>query len=125
MGSICLINCAFDLIFSLMDITAKDMKDSTKAAIATTITIRNITYCAFNLISYFAYESLPVLHDKGKPLHRPELGLVLTSIPIYAMNSVLLPSFICKHIDKYVRGFIWGDDTVSSMIHLVDLNTLC
>ena len=36
------------------------------------------------------------------------IQLVLNSIPIYTMQSALLPLGVCTKIDKAVRNFIWG-----------------
>ena len=33
----------------------------------------------------------------------------VTSVPIYAMQTVLLPQKICQHIDKLSCHFLWGD----------------
>ena len=33
----------------------------------------------------------------------------ITSIPTYAMQTMLLPQKICPHIDKLSYNFLWGD----------------
>ena len=33
----------------------------------------------------------------------------VTSVPIYAMQTALLPQKICQHIDKLSCHFLWGD----------------
>ena len=45
---------------------------------------------------------------------------VLTSIPIYIMQSTLLPVGVCNNIDKLVWSFIWGHMGTSRGIHLLN-----
>lgn len=33
---------------------------------------------------------------------------VLSSIPMYAMQTVVFPMGVCNEMDKYMRRFIWG-----------------
>lgn len=49
---------------------------------------------------------------------------VLTSIPFYTMQSMLLPVGICEAIDKKVRNFIWGNKEGERRMHLVSWDTV-
>ena len=50
--------------------------------------------------------------------------LVLISIPIYIMQSALLPVGVCNNIDKLVQSFIWGHTSTSRGTHLLNWNTV-
>ncbi|KAF7804220.1 putative ribonuclease H protein At1g65750 family [Senna tora] len=50
---------------------------------------------------------------------------VTSAIPAYAMQTAVLPSGICKEIEKLNRGFIWGDSESKRKSHLVSWHTLC
>lgn len=41
------------------------------------------------------------------------------------MQSVLLPKAICDEIDKFCRGFIWGDSAERRKIHLISWDNVC
>ena len=49
---------------------------------------------------------------------------VLTSIPIYIMQSSLLPIGVCNNIDKLVRRFIWEHTESRGGIHLLNWDTV-
>lgn len=44
---------------------------------------------------------------------------VLTTLPLYAMQTVLLPTSICQRLDAIIRDFIWGTTAESKKWHLV------
>ncbi|CAL1412482.1 unnamed protein product [Linum trigynum] len=44
---------------------------------------------------------------------------VTSSIPVYHMNTELIPSVVCKGIYKINRDFIWGDEENQPKMHLV------
>lgn len=50
---------------------------------------------------------------------------VLSSIPIYVMQTVLLPTTICERLDKLCRDFVWGSTKDHRRIHLVSWTDLC
>lgn len=45
---------------------------------------------------------------------------VLSTIPYYTMQTMMLPAGILEGIDKRVRGFIWGSTTENRRCHLVN-----
>ena len=49
---------------------------------------------------------------------------MLTSIPIYVMQSDLLLVGVCDNRDKLVRNFIWGHMGTSRGIHLLNWDTV-
>ena len=50
---------------------------------------------------------------------------VLPSIPIYLMQTNLLPLGVCDPIDTYIRKFIRGSSQSQRKIHLVPWNEVC
>lgn len=50
---------------------------------------------------------------------------VISALPIYIMQSTLLPKSICKDIEKLCRNFVWGDSESHKKIHLVNWQQLC
>ncbi|GLT29392.1 hypothetical protein SLA2020_042640 [Shorea laevis] len=97
-----------------------------------------------------SYLGIPILHDRSKPrtykyiLEKMQLKLarwkqnllsmvgrrtliqaVTSSIPIYTMQTVLLPSSICSKIDILNRKFLWAADMQSNKPHLVNWNDVC
>ncbi|CAL1357331.1 unnamed protein product [Linum trigynum] len=44
---------------------------------------------------------------------------VAASLPVYTMHTELIPSGVCRSIDKISRDFIWGDEDNHSKFHLV------
>ena len=44
--------------------------------------------------------------------------LVLTTTPIYSMQSTLLPVAFCNNIDQKVRNFIWGSSKEKKKVRL-------
>lgn len=49
---------------------------------------------------------------------------VLTSIPVYIMQSTRIPRSLCNAIDQRVRSFIWGSTSEKRKIHLVNWDTI-
>ena len=48
----------------------------------------------------------------------------ITSIPTYAMQTMLLPQKICHHIDKLSCNFLWGDIDHHKGCHTVNWATI-
>ena len=44
---------------------------------------------------------------------------VLSSIPSYHMQTMLIPKGIIKKIEQQSRGFLWGDETDMKKLHLI------
>jgi len=59
---------------------------------------------------------------KGRLLNKPGCvtltNSVLTAIPAYSMQTQWLPRYVCDHLDKTVRSFIWKGSTNKGM-HMV------
>ena len=50
---------------------------------------------------------------------------VLTTIPFYTMQTILLPVSCCKEIEKTIRNFIWGKPDGSRGISLIKWKDMC
>ena len=50
---------------------------------------------------------------------------VTSSMPVYTMQSVLLPMTTCEHIDRVNRNFLWGSDLDKKKMHHVKWTTVC
>ncbi|XP_072066946.1 uncharacterized protein [Arachis hypogaea] len=50
---------------------------------------------------------------------------VLSSMPVYNMQSVVLPSATCNIVDRICRNFIWGDTKQTKKIHLLSWKKVC
>ncbi|CAN1829607.1 Putative ribonuclease H protein At1g65750 [Linum perenne] len=50
---------------------------------------------------------------------------VLSSIYVYAMQTVKLPSKTCELIDIRIRDFVWGSQQGNRKIHLVNWDSVC
>lgn len=50
---------------------------------------------------------------------------VLSSLPVYSMQSSPLPASTCKDIDLRCRRFLWGEQEGLKKIHLVSWDTVC
>ncbi|CAN1191394.1 Putative ribonuclease H protein At1g65750 [Linum perenne] len=50
---------------------------------------------------------------------------VLNAIPAYAMQTALLPAYICDSIDRKIRNFIWGSTEGARKIHNINWETVC
>ncbi|CAL1371641.1 unnamed protein product [Linum trigynum] len=44
---------------------------------------------------------------------------VTASLPVYTMHTELIPSGVCRNIDKITRDFVWGAEENRSKLHLV------
>jgi len=49
----------------------------------------------------------------------------LSTIPLYPMQSTILPKGICMEIEKICRRFIWGMKEGRGKTHLLNWRTLC
>ena len=49
---------------------------------------------------------------------------LVTSVPLYAMQTTLLPQKICHHIDKLSCNFLWGDTEHRRSCHTVNWETV-
>jgi hypothetical protein len=47
------------------------------------------------------------------------------SVPLYPMQSSLLPKSSCLEIEKICRRFVWGGNEEKGRVHLVNWKTLC
>ncbi|CAN1191865.1 Putative ribonuclease H protein At1g65750 [Linum perenne] len=50
---------------------------------------------------------------------------ILNSIPSYAMQTALIPAYICDAIDRKIRDFIWGSVEGARRIHNINWETVC
>lgn len=50
---------------------------------------------------------------------------VLNSIPVYYMQTNLLPNSVCDNIDRISRDFLWGSKEESKRTHLIAWEKLC
>lgn len=46
-------------------------------------------------------------------------------LPLYVIQSVLLPKSICKELDTITRQFLWGGTTEMKKLHLVKWKSVC
>ena len=44
---------------------------------------------------------------------------VLTSTPVYTLQTTLMPTMMCNNIDKKVRKVLWGDSREQRHVHLI------
>ncbi|KAJ1381874.1 ribonuclease H [Sesbania bispinosa] len=44
---------------------------------------------------------------------------VLTSLPTFTVQGILMPSSICEEINRTVRSFLWSKSNDTNAIHLV------
>ncbi|CAL1367787.1 unnamed protein product [Linum trigynum] len=50
---------------------------------------------------------------------------VLEAIPLYAMQTTLLPASVCDTIDRKIRWFVWGSQVGKRKVHLISWETIC
>ena len=50
---------------------------------------------------------------------------VLSALPIYTMQTSVLPCFTCTRLDALCRNFIWGSSGEHRKIHLVCWDMVC
>ena len=50
---------------------------------------------------------------------------VLTSIPLYSMQTTMLPTSICLEVDKLIKNFLWGNKLGIKKTHLVAWDKIC
>ena len=48
----------------------------------------------------------------------------VSSIPLYAMQTVILPQKICQHIDRLSCHFLWGDTNGRNGCHTINWDTV-
>ena len=48
------------------------------------------------------------------------INAVTTAIPTHVMQCTMLPTKVCKEIDKINRKFLWADSTTRRKIHLLN-----
>lgn len=52
-------------------------------------------------------------------------SFVLAAVPLYTMQSTLLPASSCNDIEKLIRKFIWGHSEEKKAVNLVKWNEVC
>ena len=50
---------------------------------------------------------------------------VLSNLPMYFMQTPLLPYGICDRIESYIRRFIWGSMSKMKKPHLIGWEQVC
>lgn len=50
---------------------------------------------------------------------------VLSSMPIYTMNTVKLPASVCNEINKINRRFLWSNTDSNRAVHLIKWEKVC
>lgn len=50
---------------------------------------------------------------------------VLQSIPVFSMQTALLPRLVIQKLDKAVRDFIWGEGGEKRKLHLLSWEQIC
>lgn len=50
---------------------------------------------------------------------------VMTSMPIYLMQTARLPQSIISYLDKHTRRCIWGSNDFTGRVHLINWSTIC
>ncbi|CAN1147353.1 Putative ribonuclease H protein At1g65750 [Linum perenne] len=50
---------------------------------------------------------------------------VLAAIPVYAMQTTVLPATVCEEIDKRIQNFVWGSSRGDKKIHLMPWEQIC
>ncbi|KAK2653127.1 hypothetical protein Ddye_012983 [Dipteronia dyeriana] len=50
---------------------------------------------------------------------------VTTSLPVYAMQTVKLPSDLCQKLDHLNRDLLWGHIKEQNVVHLMKWDTVC
>lgn len=50
---------------------------------------------------------------------------VITSLPTYHMQTVMMPESVIKEIDKYTRQCVWGSTDGNKKLQLVDWKMVC
>lgn len=47
------------------------------------------------------------------------------AIPLYAMQTIVLPLFSCDEIDRISRKFLWGSSSNNCKMHNVNWEIVC
>jgi hypothetical protein len=50
---------------------------------------------------------------------------VLAKVPIYTMQSTIVPKSVCVAVEKLCRDFIWGYSEAMERAHLVRWDSVC
>ncbi|KAI5351228.1 hypothetical protein L3X38_004119 [Prunus dulcis] len=50
---------------------------------------------------------------------------VTSAIPIYSMQTAMLPASVCSKLDKLNKNFLWGHAADKAKVHLVNWETVC
>lgn len=50
---------------------------------------------------------------------------VISALPSYCMQTMLLPKGVCEKLDQFQRNFVWGTENGSKKIHQVNWETIC
>lgn len=50
---------------------------------------------------------------------------MISALPSYCMQTMLLPKGVCDKLDKVQRDFVWGAESGSKKIHQVKWETIC
>jgi hypothetical protein len=50
---------------------------------------------------------------------------VLAKVPIYTMQSTIVPKSVCVAVEKLSRAFIWGYSEAMERAHLVRWDSVC
>ncbi|XP_008231741.1 PREDICTED: uncharacterized protein LOC103330914 [Prunus mume] len=58
----------------------------------------------------------------GSPLSD---NLVTSAIPIYSMQTAMLPASVCSKLDQLNKNFLWGHAFDKVKVHLVNWETVC
>lgn len=56
--------------------------------------------------------------------HLTLINTITTAIPTHVMQCTLLPTKVCKEMDKINRNFLWGETTQKRKIHLLSWQTV-
>ncbi|CAL9001792.1 unnamed protein product [Prunus brigantina] len=53
------------------------------------------------------------------------LQSVTSAIPIYSMQTAMLPASVCSKLDQLNKNFLWGHAFDKAKVHLVNWETMC
>ncbi|VVA23746.1 PREDICTED: ribonuclease H At1g65750, partial [Prunus dulcis] len=53
------------------------------------------------------------------------LQSVTSAIPIYSMQTAMLPASVCSKLDQLNKNFLWGHAVDKAKVHLVNWETVC
>ena len=73
-------------------------------------------------------------HKRSTSYHSTHLSLVgrttlaksvLNALPVYTMQTTVLPQATCANLDALCQGFIWRSNGEQRRLHLVNWNMVC